>query len=87
MMGGRDYGERPEFYIPYNNAKSLEKAKPLSIFLEKDSWRADDIRKKILELNIHEENLFYIPIISRAEWIAIVDSKGEIRHFSPGSGF
>ena len=34
--GGRDYGARPEFYIPYEGEaalKSLKRAKPLTVFL------------------------------------------------------
>jgi hypothetical protein len=36
VQGGRDFAERPEFYIPYEGdaaLKSLNRAKPLSVFL------------------------------------------------------
>lgn len=87
LLGGKDYGERPEFYIPYHPLGTLEKAKPLEIFLEREPWRAQDIKSKIDNLNSKETKFYYIPVLGRSEWIAIIDSKGNIVSFSPGDGF
>ena len=52
LQGGRDYAERPEFYLPYEGAaalKSLQRAKPLAVFLQKQPDQHDAARKLALE--------------------------------------
>ena len=49
---GRDYAERPKFYLPYEGAaalKSLQRAKPLAVFLQKQPDQHDAARKLALE--------------------------------------
>lgn len=87
LIGGKDYGERPEFYAPYRPLGALEKSKPLKIFLEREPWRMQDIKRNIDNLNLSETNFYYIPVLGRSDWIAVIDSKGNIVSFSPGDGF
>ena len=90
LLGGRDYGERPEFYLPYegNNAlKSLDRAKPISIFLNRYPDAAVAIDVLAEKTKNHKDALKYLPIVARTSWVAILDVDGMIIGFVPGDGF
>lgn len=87
---GRDYSVRAEFYIPYEGAAalgSLNRAKPLELFL-KYYPNCRILAEKISKdesISIAEWN--YLPVIGRQDWIALLDKKGMVRGFLPGDGF
>ena len=88
--GGRDYAERPEFYIPYAGAhalKSLNRARPLAVFLQKqpqEQAAADQLSKdKSLDIT----KLLYLPVVARQDWVAVLDSNGLVVGFLKGDGF
>ena len=88
-IGGRDYGERPNFYIPYEGEtalKSTVRAKPLSDFLQlypaQRSVAQELAKKKGADL----KQWLYLPIIARKPWIAIIDQTGRTQGFLPGDG-
>lgn len=90
IQGGRDYGERPDFYIPYEGAaalKSLKRARPLEPFLQKYPLQ----RKSALELantaGLRLESVLYLPVIARQEWIALLNERGIVIGFLKGDGF
>ncbi|MBC7609818.1 MAG: pilus assembly protein [Polaromonas sp.] len=90
VQGGRDYAERPDFYLPYDGptaAKSLRRAKPLEEFLK----RQPDQRAAALDLvkgeAIKVSELSYLPVMARKHWVAIVDKQGSIKGFLPGDSF
>ena len=90
IQGGRDYGERPNFYIPYEGAaalKSLKRARPLEPFLQKYALQ----RKNALDLankaGLRLESVVYFPVIARQEWIALLDERGIVIGFLKGDGF
>ena len=88
--GGRDYGARPEFYIPYDGAaalKSVSRAKPLPVFLEKHPDQQDAARKLALEKGVDLKEWFYVPVIARQDWVAVLDKQGQIQGFLRGDGF
>ena len=90
VQGGRDYAERPEFYLPYEGEaalKSLKRAKPLSAFLEKYPDQQDAARKLALEKGADLKEWFYLPVIARQDWIAVLDKQGQIQGFLRGDGF
>lgn len=90
LNGGRDYGERPDFYIPYTGdgaLKSLNRSKPLEPFLEKfpdHRERAEVIAKKN-DLTLHK--MRYLPIVARQDWIALLNEKGLVIGYLKGDGF
>lgn len=89
-VGGRDYAERPEFYLPYNKAqaaKSLLKAKPLEVFLQKQPQQQDTARKLALDKGASVSQWMYLPVIARQDWIAILDKQGQVQGFLKGDGF
>ena len=88
--GGRDYGARPEFYIPYNDAaaaKALVRAKPLSVFLQKQPNQQDAARKLATEKGADMAQWFYLPVVARQDWVAVLDKRGQIQGFLRGDGF
>ena len=89
-LGGRDYAERPEFYLPYEGAaalKSLQRAKPLAVFLQKQPDQQEAARKLALEKNADIAQWQYLPVVARQDWIAILDKQGQIQGFLRGDGF
>lgn len=87
---GRDYAVRPEFYIPYEGAaarKSLERAKPLYVFLERHPEQKSAAETISIQQSIPLSNLKYLPIIARHDWVALLDDQGHIRGFLKGDGF
>ena len=94
VQGGRDYGERPEFYAPYdeaNAAKAYAKAKPIAKFIssvtaEKQS-RQEQVTKIALDSATAEDQLRFLPIMARQDWIAVLNAKGAIVGYIQGDGF
>ena len=90
VQGGRDYAERPEFYLPYEGKaalKSLQRAKPLPVFLQKQPDQQEAARKLALEKNVNLNEWFYLPVVARQDWVAILDKQGQIQGFLRGDGF
>ncbi len=88
--GGRDYGARPEFYIPYEGEtalKSLKHAKPLTMFLKKYPDQQVVARDLAREKGVDLAQLLYLPVIARQDWVAVLDKQGQIQGFLPGDGF
>ena len=90
VQGGRDYAERPEFYLPYEGEaalKSLKRAKPLATFLQKYPDQQDAARKLAREKGVDLKEWFYLPVVARQDWVAILDKQGQIQGFLRGDGF
>jgi len=90
VQGGRDYAERAEFYLPYEGEaalKSMKRAKPLPTFLEKHPDQQDAARKLALEKGVDITDWFYLPVIARQDWVAVLDKQGQIQGFLRGDGF
>lgn len=90
VQGGRDYAERPEFYLPYEGdaaLKSLGRAKPLAVFLQKQPNQEDAARKLAAEKGTDMAHWLYLPVIARQDWVAVLDKQGQIQGFLRGDGF
>ena len=90
VQGGRDYGERPDFYIPYQLSsalKSLKRAKPLTAFLNNHPDQSIAVQKLVAEKKADPTQWLYLPIVSRQDWVAILDKQGQIQGFLKGDGF
>ena len=90
VQGGRDYAERPEFYIPYEGdaaLKSLKRAKPLSVFLQKQPSQEAAARELLAEKRLDMNQLMYLPVVGRQDWVAVLDARGQIQGFLKGDGF
>ena len=89
-QGGRDYAERPEFYVPYDTEaaqRALRKAKPLGVFLQKQPSQVDTAQALAAKHQASTEEWFYAPIIARQDWVAVLDARGQIVGYLEGDGF
>jgi hypothetical protein len=83
LQGGRDFGERPEFYEKYEGAvkeRAMLRARRLDALMS-----ADEIEKSFRSHDIKE--LYYLPVVARQDWIAVLDGNGSILGFLKGNGF
>ncbi len=90
VQGGPDYAERPEFYLPYEGEvalKSLVKARKLADFTARYPAQAETINKIASSSGIPLDQLKYVPVTGRSDWIALVNTQGNIVGFVPGDGF
>jgi hypothetical protein len=90
VYGGRDYGERPSFYAPYDTtqaAKAYAKAKPLEDFVKKHPNKQADVDKLQIQAGADAKLLRYLPIIARQDWVAVLNPKGVVVGYVPGDGF
>lgn len=90
VRGGRDYGERPNFYIPYdavNALKALRRAKPLAVFLAKQPSQEGAAKSMAVEKGADMAQWLYLPVMARQDWVAVIDKQGQIQGFLKGDGF
>ncbi|CDS53075.1 Fimbrial assembly protein FimB [Polaromonas sp. CG9_12] len=90
VQGGRDYGERAEFYLPYEGSgalKSLNRAKPLSVFLQKQPSQQHAAQKLAAEKGADMAQWLYLPVVARQDWVAVLNQQGQIQGFLQGDGF
>ena len=90
VQGGRDYAERPEFYLAYEGAdalKSLKRAKPLAVFLQKQADQTLAAQKLAAERRADITQWMYLPVVARQDWVAVLDKQGQIQGFLKGDGF
>ena len=88
--GGRDYAERPEFYIPYDgetSLKSLLRAKPLTVFLQKQPSQQVAAQQLARDKGADIAQWLYLPVVARQDWVAVLDKQGQIQGFLKGDGF
>lgn len=90
VQGGRDYAERPEFYLPYEGAaalKSLQRAKPLAVFLDKQPSQRSAAESLARSKGLDMAQLVYLPVVARQDWVAVLDQQAKIQGFLKGDGF
>lgn len=88
--GGRDFSQRPEFYIPYDEAyaqKVLGRAKPLAQFVARYPASGAPLSGILSRAGLSLSNTYFLPVVNRQEWVAILNAKGGIVGFVPGDGF
>lgn len=89
-LGGRDYAQRPEFYIPYDaayQAKALARAKPLKSFTDHYPAVAAEAADLLRRGNVPLEQAKFLPVLHKQEWVAVMDAQARIIGFLPGDGF
>ena len=90
VQGGRDYAERPEFYLPYEGAaalKALQRAKPLAVFLDKQPSQRSAAADLAASKGLDMAQLVYLPVVGRQDWVAVLDAQAQIQGFLKGDGF
>ena len=90
VQGGRDYAERPEFYLPYVGAvaaESLLKSRPIEVLLARQETLRAEALKIAKGAGIPLSDIYFLPIVARKDWVVVVDKQGHIKGFLPGNGF
>ena len=90
VQGGRDYAERPEFYLPYEGAaalKALQRAKPLAAFLDKQPSQRSAAADLAASKGLDMAQLVYLPVVGRQDWVAVLNQQAQIQGFLKGDGF
>ena len=90
MYGGRDYAQRPEFYVPYDSAYQvlvLERAKPLAAFVKRFPETINDANRLLRSRGIGLDVAKFLPVLHKQEWVAVMDTQARIIGFLPGDGF
>lgn len=90
ISGGRDFSQRPEFYVAYDAAyfEGLPlKPRALNSFIEHYPHTAYEAN---VVLDTHRKEIheaLFFPLVGRQSWIAILDRKGLILGYLPGDAF
>jgi hypothetical protein len=90
IQGGRDYAERPEFYVPFAGdaaLASLQRAKPLESFFEKYPDQLPVAQALAQKRNADLKDWKQLPVVGRQDWVALLDKTGSIQGFVKGDGF
>lgn len=90
VQGGRDYAERPEFYLPYAGAaalKALKRAKSLAVFLQKHPEQEGAAKALAAKKGADLAQWMYLPVVAREDWVAVLDKQAQIQGFLKGDGF
>lgn len=90
VEGGYDYGERPEYYVPYDDSaanRAIKRARPLESFLATHPNERAKAAKAAARLRVDTDSLKYVPVIGRADWVALVDARGYVIDYLRGDGF
>lgn len=89
-LGGRDYSQRPEFYVPYDVAyqpKALARAKPLSMFTARYPIMAADAAALLGKHGVVADEALFLPVVHRQDWVAVLDRSARILGFCRAMGF
>lgn len=90
LSGGADYGERPDFYIPFEGeaaGKTLARSKAVKDFVLRYPDQKAALEKIASDSKQGVDQMRYLPIRSRNNWIAVLTPAGQIAGFVPGDGF
>ena len=91
ISGGRDYSQRPDFYVPYgataDQRRILARAKPLRNFIALNP-DAKELAAAMLKRNgVPLEDATFLPVMHKQEWVVVMDKAAHILGFLPGDGF
>lgn len=90
VAGGRDFSQRPDFYVPYDAAyqsKALARAKPLQMFIAHYPALQGEAAALLVRQGVALEDALFLPVVHRQEWVAVLDKSARILGFLPGDGF
>lgn len=89
-FGGRDYSQRPNFYVSYDTAyqaKALARAKPLKAFIAHYQTTQGDAKYLLSKHGLTLDEALFLPVLHKQEWVAVLDKSAHVLGFLPGDGF
>ena len=90
LRGGRDFAQRPEYYLPYDEGYALQvtqRAQPLAQFIDRYPAMAPEAEALLRGSNVRLKDALMLPMVQRNDWIAVLDPRGHPIGFMPGDGF
>lgn len=91
ITGGRDYAQRPDFYMPYgapaDQSRTLARAKSLRGFVKLYPETSDAAIALLARQSIGLDDAYFLPVMHRQDWVAVLDGSARILGFLPGDGF
>lgn len=91
MLGlkGYDVSQRPIFWQPYDESKgvAIAHAKPVTKLLEQYPQRHAELDSVLKDLNLKPDDLWFLPLMARVDWVVLLKKTGEIAGFAPFDGF
>lgn len=90
VFGGRDYSQRPEFYIPYDQAyrvTALARSRPLKSFIGHYPSQVAPAERLLAKTQLKPDQVRFLPVIHKQDWVALLDPEARIVGFLPGDGF
>jgi hypothetical protein len=90
LQEGVDRGHRPRFWQPYADsvADALKRARPLTLLLRRYPEVGTDARRALKEIAVSEDEAKFLPLMGRGgDWVVVLDSRGQPRHYIHADGF
>lgn len=90
VAGGRDYAQRPDFFVPYTpevGLRAVQRFKPLERFLNAHPEQRKKAEDVSMLHGLQVATLRYLPVVGREDWIALLDTQAQIVGFLKGDGF
>lgn len=89
MRGGRDFAQRPDFYVPYDAAyagRVLQRARPVAELFELSSALTPEVNHVLAFGGVEASDAKYVLVSHRQDWLAILDSRASIIGFVKADG-
>ncbi len=89
VLQGIDTSQRPIFWVPYeqSQAQAVARARPLAELLKRYPDEASLITEPLRASATDPLQARYLPTKARGDWVALMNSKGDVVGFAPVDGF
>jgi len=88
-LAGYDIGQRPTFWQPYSDSRTaaLAAARPVEVLLKRYPARGSEIDEILRDARLTRHDARFLPLVARGDWVAIVDSRGDVAGYAALDGF
>jgi hypothetical protein len=89
VLKGVDTSQRPSFWMPYHDRRqqAFEKARPLRELIRRYPAEADGLLASVASAGLREENVRFLPVIARGDWVALLRPNGDVIDFARLDGW
>jgi hypothetical protein len=86
---GFDKGQRPIFWQPFadSRADALAHSQPIADLIGRYANRRSEIEAVLRELKLQVKEARFLPVLARSNWVAILNSRGDVAGYAPFDGF
>ncbi len=88
-VSGIDVGQRPKFWRPYEDGRAdiLARSRPFADLLDRYPDQAEQFNGRLTEAGLPASAARFLPVVARGDWVAVLDTQGNIAVFLPVDGF